>query len=217
MRGLLALSILVSALSSVPAAAAPVTFQFSGHLEEIAALDPSSPFPDPVVFGTPFTGSYTFDGLATDGVPADPNTGSYASAGPPYAFNLSLAGLGFAFGAVDIGIANDYPGPLDQYLVTYAENPSGANITGVLLEITLQDFSGTAFSSDALPLVPPTLTDFVVRRFFFTDTIDGNQVEVAGVIDALAVAAVPEPSSLPLALVAMLTLATLARPRRRLR
>ena len=194
------------------AGAAPITFLFTGHVTQVAALDPASPFPDPVDVGTPFSGRFRFDGASPDLVPLDAQTGSYTSSGTPYGIRLSLAGLTFAFPSVNIGVLNDYAGPTDYYLVTFAESAGPGNPTGTLVELTLIDDSGTAFSGDALPLLPPALGDFLVRSFLFTDTILGNQVEIGGEIESLVVKAAPEPSTMLL-----LVLPAVGLIRRRLR
>jgi hypothetical protein len=50
-------------------------------------------------------------------------------------------------GALNIGIANDFAGPVDQYTVT--------GLTGTVeLGLFLEDFTATAFGSDALPQLP---------------------------------------------------------------
>jgi hypothetical protein len=185
--------------------AVPTTFVYTGHLTQIASLDPASPFPDPITDDpsnpTTFFGAFTFDSLAADGIPGDPQTGSYASTGSPFHFSLSLGGLFFDFAGVNIGVLNDYPFPIgDQYQALYFENPTDDNPTGIQLLVQLTDLSGTAFTGDSLPLTPPLLPAFTFTNFFFTDTIAGNQAEVAGVIDSLQEQQVPEPATLILLL-----------------
>src|SRR6202040_1295164 len=83
----------------------------------------------------------------------------------------------------------------DRYQVLYFTNPTDNNPTGIQLSIQLTDLTGTAFTGDSLPLTPPALSAFTFTNFFFTDTIAGDQVEVAGVIDSLRVPLpVPEPA-----------------------
>jgi hypothetical protein len=78
----------------------------------------------------------------------------------------------------------------------YFVNPTDDNPTGIQLSIQLTDLTGTAFAGDSLPLSPPALSAFTFTNFFFTDTIAGDQVEVAGVIDSLRVPLpVPEPAT----------------------
>ena len=184
-------------LITCAANAAPITFFYTGHLTQIASLDPDSPFPDAITDNTSnpttFSGSFTFNSFALDNIPGDPQSGSYASVGGPFHFTLALGGLNFDFGGVSIGVLNNYPFPVgDQYQVLYFVNPTDDNPTGIQLSVQLTDLTGTAFAGDSLPLRPPALSAFTFTNFFFTDTIAGNQVEVAGVIDSLQV---PEPAT----------------------
>jgi hypothetical protein len=196
-------TILVTATFLIACAvhAVPITFIYTGHLTQTPSLDPESPFPDPISGDPPnpttFSGSFTFDSLALDNIPGDPQSGSYASVGGPFAFSLALGGLTFDFSAVSIGVLNNYPFPVvDQYQVLYFVNPTDDNPTGIQLSIALTDLSHTVFGGDSLPLMPPALSAFTFTNFFFTDTIAGDQVEVAGVIDSLRVPlSVPEPAT----------------------
>jgi hypothetical protein len=173
--------------------AAPLTFQFTGTVTQINT-DPADPFSGAIGFGTPLSGSYTFDDAAADGA-ADSKTGSYASAGLPFGLSLDIAG--FPVGTsdlVNIGIADDFAGGLDQYTV-FSSAANGA----FSLSIILQDFSGIVFSSDALPLIPPNLAGFLTRDFHLVAEVDGNAVQIDGTIDSLTTTVVPEPSALALA------------------
>lgn len=201
---------LALSLAAADAGAGPVTFAYAGTITGASALDPASPFPDPVDFGTPFNGTYTFDGSATNEI-ADPTSGSYAS--PLGTLTLNLAGLSFTFTGISIGVVNS-PG-FDFYDVIFAENPTADNPTGIQLSLALTDFTGTALSSNALPLVPPSLSLFdTTNAFFFTDTIDGNQVEVAGSLDALDALAIPEPPAPIVPVIAAAIFASWLRRRR---
>jgi len=87
----------------------------------------------------------------------------------------------------------DAPGG-DFYGVSFAENPTDDNPTGIQLNLSLTGVTDAAVTSNALPLVPPSLSLFdTSNAFFFTDTIDGNQVELGGSLDALAVPEPPAP------------------------
>jgi hypothetical protein len=214
MKRVLACLLCAWALGGQPAAANSITFGFTGTITQVPALDPVSPFPDPIDFGTPFSGTYTFDSTAADAI-ADPSAGSFAS--PGGSFTLTLSGLSLTFAGPSI-VTIDSPG-FDFYSALYSENPSNDNPTGVLLSITLQDLLGLALSSDALPLTPPPLAMFQLSNsFFFTDTIDGNQVEVGGDLTSLTCIegcsrTVPEPTTWTLLLLAALLCAMFARRR----
>jgi len=180
-------------LTSEPATAGPITFNFTGTITQVPALDPASPFPDPIDLGTPFSGTYTFDSTASNDIVGDPSSGSYAS--PLGTFTLDLGGLALSF--TGLSVVTFDTSFFDFYGVVHSENPTPDSPTGVTISISLPDATGMALSSNALLLVPPSLAAFdVTNSFFFTDTIDGNQVEVGGALDSLTCGAgcsVPEP------------------------
>jgi len=169
--------------------ATPITFAYQGTVTSVAALDPSNPFPVEPAFGTPFSGTFTFDSSAADGIPADASTGSYTSSGAPYNLTLSLGGLNFVFDAVNIGVTNGYSEfgfGSDEYLF-------GSTEADATFSAGLVDFTGALFSTDAQPLIAFPLTG-LFSRVLFTDIIDDNQVEIAGEITSLTT--VPEPTTI---------------------
>jgi hypothetical protein len=87
--------------------------------------------------------------------------------------------LTFAYGAVSVGVTDGYSsfGPGDQYLVGHAAGSS-------VLSIRLTDFSEVMFAGDALPVTPPSLTG-LFTEMFFAEIVDGNQVDMNGVIHTL--------------------------------
>jgi hypothetical protein len=204
---------LASGLCPIIGQATLITFSFTGEITFVAALDPGSPFPDPVEFATPFSGTYTFESTTPDAI-ADSSSGSYVS--PTGEFTLLLGGLSFSFDGISLATFN-IPG-FDFYGVIHSENPSADNPTGVLLQISLPGLTDLALSSDALPLIFPSLSWFdTTNAFFFTDTIAGNQVEVGGALDTLVCTAgcrVPEPGTATLLASAALALFLRRRLRR---
>ena len=183
-----ALTLIVS-FGFAPAARADlVTFSYGGTIAQVAALDPMSPFPDPVDFGTRFSGTFSFDSSAPNAIPGDPTQGSYAS--PTGRFTLSLGGLDFAYDGLSIGIF-DTPG-FDFFSVIHAENPTSDSPTGVLLSLSLTGLTNAALNSTAQLLLPPSLSLFdTSNAFFFTVTVGGNQVEVGGSLDSLNLVSEP--------------------------
>ena len=190
---------MVAILCTASSEAAPITFAFEGTVTSVGALDPANPFPTEPTFGTPFSGSYTFDSTAADGTPADLTTGSYNSAGSPHGISIALGGLTLAYGGVAIGVTDGYSsyGPGDQYLAGF----SGGS---TLLSLRFTDFSEAMFSTDALPLSPIALTG-LFTELNLSDIVDGNQVDLQGTITSLTCSAgcsgtppLPEPSIVPL-------------------
>jgi MYXO-CTERM domain-containing protein len=197
---------LVLGLAVMPAHAGLVTFFFSGTLNS-ATLDPVSPFPDAVDFLTPFSGSYSFDPGAPNSNLADPmGSGTYSS--PTGALSLTVGGLSFSFSGLSV-VTQKSPGFV-FYGVSIDVDP--LDPTAPVLTLSLTGLSDLALASSVLPLAPPSLALFdATNAFFFSATVDGNQIELQGALDALTV---PEPP-LPIALVAAAALAASALRRRR--
>ncbi len=181
------------------AAAAPVTFSFTGKVTD----DPfglSS-------FGAPISGSFTFDATAIDAI-VNPDIGSFVSVGAGYGFNVDVDGTAYSStGMLTINTAND--------LVVGDQYGAIAMDALLTLEIFLQDSSAAALSSDALSGAPPALASFDLRQF----RLFGGDAEFLGSVDTLActsgcVASVPEPGSLALVLLALVAA---GRPRSSLR
>jgi len=207
-------------LAATVVAATPITYAYTGALNQIPVLDPDSPFPGPVDETTPFSGTFTFERNSTDGA-ADPQTGAYASAGSPYGFTLAIGGLTFAYSGVTVTIANNFVGLGDQYGAFFAEPSGCGKFSCAFFSLALIDPSGTALGSDALPTSAPNFASFLYSSFLYQDTIGGDQIELDGALTSLVCIAgctVPEPSSLPLVLIAALAatfVTTAAASRRR--
>ena len=195
------------------AQAAPVTYAFTGALNQIPTLDPASPFPDPVGETTPFSGTLRFD-TATPDSAADPQSGAYAHSGAPYGFTLAIGGLTLGYDAITLTVLNDFGGLGDQLGFVFAE-PSGCGKDScAFFSLSLVDPTSSVFASDAMPVPLPALAAFLFSDLFYSDTIDGNQVELKGALDSLACIAgcsVREPGAPALLLAAALAAASARR------
>jgi len=203
--------LLVALFALLPVAGARAdvrTFSFSGTVDN----DPFGVFGDAA-----FTGEFSFD-TAIAQVLDTPQSGGYAGAGGVYGMHVSFAGVldpavagPFTADALNITVNNDFPGPMDQYLVT------GTSSVAPFLQIglALSDFTGSAFAATALPLVPPSLGAFQSLRFeLFAGTLD-SPIEAEGTLATLRCAAgctVPEPAA-PLLMAVALAAAALSRRR----
>jgi parallel beta-helix repeat protein len=200
---------------AAPSAAAPVTFNFTGSVTQ-ASFDPDDPFSGSIDFGTTFNGSYTFDAAATDAIAAAYG-GSYAASGAPYGFTLNIGGHTFSIADyLSVNVTNSIGSDFYAALAC----AGGPSCVGDAIELYMQDVSGTAINSDALPLTPPLLSAFGIAGFGLNLLIDGNTVQVAGQLASLTCSAgcggpvetVPEPATLLLVTPALAFLA-----RRRIR
>lgn len=180
----------LSLTAASAAAAAPVTFAFSGTIDSVASFDAAF-IDDPS--GAMFTGQFTFDSAAPDGA-LDPDTGAYTGA----AILLELTNQSFNYSPVSIGVANDFAG-LDQYLVGYSD------FSTTNLSLRLEDLDQAVFANDDLPISPPSLAAFESRFFFFQlfDPDFNLLVDVNGTVESLTCTAgcggepppVPEPAT----------------------
>ena len=195
--------LLAAVMSICAAQASPVTFSFTGVIDN----DPFGVFDNAT-----FDGSYTFDSNIPQ-VLATPNSGGYADTGASVNMTVSFIGTldpsvvgPYTADTLNITVNNDFPGPLDEYLVT------GTSSTDSLLsiEIRLDDFTGTAFSNTSLPLAPPNLAAFTSLGFALFDGTLENPIEAEGVLTSLQCTAgcnstrtVPEPNAMLLLGVAL--------------
>jgi hypothetical protein len=174
---------------AAPAGAGAITFQFSGLVTQVNT-DPDDPFGQAIVFGTPFSGSYTFDSAAADLIGA-PTDGSYSSPGG----GISVDFDGDPFGAFDLTgvIVNTHNGAPDQYGMYSSDGT-------LTIEFLLEALFANPLADDQLPLSPPNLASFESRVFTFrSDDLDGNQVEILGTIDSLTgrqPSPVPQPAAI---------------------
>ena len=187
---------LLAILASASARGSPITFAFTGAIDN----DPFGVFDSAT-----FSGSYTFDTTMTQ-VLNTPTSGGYA--GSAGVFNMNVAFTGtldplvngpYVADMLNITVNNNFPGPLDQYLVT-GTSASDSNLS---IELHLDDFTGTAFSNTHLPLTTPNLAAFTSVRFaLFAGDLE-NPIEAEGNLRTLqctagCVTSVPEPNALVL-------------------
>jgi hypothetical protein len=190
-----------------PAAADPVTYQYSGEVDS-----------DDAARGwVSFSGLFTFESLALDGI-ADPTTGAYASAGAPYGMSVmfndgTVDSLASSF---DVLISNNLGGW--DWFGVLAQNGNASRSLG----LTLIDYTAGLFASDGLPLPAGGLTLANFGSTIFTYESGGGLLQ--GHLDAFScssgcnigtvVPAVPEPETWLLMLAGLLG-ATVQLQRRR--
>ena len=175
------------------ATAAPITFHFTGAVTQ-TNFDPVDPFGGILLFGSPVGGALTLDGASGDGVPG-PQQGSFVSSGPPFGVHLLVGGV-----PLDLGnyiAINTLHTSASQYGVLACSD--GSACRDVVFSLLLNDSSGRAMPSDALPLTPPDLPQFEPAMFRLSGAFAGSQIEIEGSVDTLSEAsavAAPEPGTL---------------------
>jgi len=134
-------AMLVPLLLSLAAGAAPVTYHYTGVVDD-----------DEAGRGyLQFAGSFAFDSSASDSI-ADPSTAAYGHAGAPWGLSIAFDGGAplLIDASFNVLVSNDLLGS-DQWGLL-AQDPLQS------ISITLTDFGGLVFGSDSLPLPGGGLT-----------------------------------------------------------
>jgi PEP-CTERM motif len=204
MRRRLQLGVLLALLPICAAQANPIIIAFVGVIDN----DPFGVFDN-----TTFAGNYTFDSVMPQ-VLATPNSGGYAGSGGVFNMNVAFTGTldpsvdgPYIADTLNIAVNNNFPGPLDEYLVTGTSSTESF----LSIEIRLDDLTGTAFSNTSLPLTGPNLAAFASVRFALFDGTLDNLIEAEGALRSLQCTmgcgrTVPEPNPMLLFGVALAAL-----------
>ena len=201
--------VLLASAAVAPAAAraAPITFAFTGHVVTVGSqlADVGAPF----AVGQSVSGRYTFDGGSFDGAPSNPAEGLYSSlTSLDFAFG-SYSGSGSASDGLTVfAVLNDFLPNLDTYDVLFFAHGPELLGSSPYLEVSLADHSGAAFTSDALPVVPPDLAAFDSAEVIlgFATSGPAELARVHAQIDSLVLVPEPARSALAAAVVSLLCL-----------
>jgi hypothetical protein len=158
----LTLTTLCAFLSVSPLLAAPVTVSFEATVNYLE--DDSGYLTEKLAVGSVITGKYTYDPDQADSNEWEV-VGDYDYAAAPYGVSLNLANILVGTkpgGYFLIETVNDYPDyGGDNFLFRSYENKSSDKELSVdHISWQLDDPTGTALSSDALPAGPPPIEDF---------------------------------------------------------
>jgi hypothetical protein len=174
--------------------AVPITIEISGNITSASGIS----LPGTIHAGSTFTGTYTYDSLASDS-DADSHRGTYQY-DAPYGISILVGGYEFKTASnhtngFEIYIRNDESFDLpvtDYYTVFSDENistlPAGFTMYNIIWN--LRDNTHDALSSDALPTTAPVLADwgYNVLTIYAFDSL-GYGISIKGTVAQ----AVPEP------------------------
>ena len=186
--------------AAAPAQAVPITFEFSGHVTSI--IDNAHVLGSDVVVDDTFQGSYTYESTVQDSHPGDPNYGRYDSTS--FVMHVAIGAFDLWSGSQNTIQVYSYSTYDSLSFGASGFNSAGLRVSGMVARIT--DDTGSALSSDALPVPVPPATAFTRASFGiegFREQGDSVGFSISGVI-------VPEPGT-----ISMLVLGAFAVKRRR--
>jgi len=180
-------------LTPAPAKAALITVEIEAVVDSVS--DDGNYLEGKIKVGDIITGFYLYDSTTPDSNPS-PYIGMYEHYTLPYGIKLSIGGFVFQSDPDDVDFlvsVGNAGGPysMDNYLIASRNNLSLSNGAPVdRISWQLDDPTGTALSSDALPTAPPVLDDW--------QSVFGLRISADRMwgIDAHVTSAIPEPSTM---------------------
>jgi hypothetical protein len=186
------------------AKSAPFKLPFNGTVTSVFT-DPSDPFNGSIDVGTHIAGFANYETTTPDAIVAS-DVGSYSMfASPPLGMAMFIGGYTFAASDfLNISVANNISIGIDQLTILAQQGNPGGLENYLFLQLFLEDPSGTAFSSDALPLSQPNMSNFLVQSFFIDGikTINGEVVQ----FQIQGINSVPEANSIYLLIIGLFCL-----------
>lgn len=188
--------------------AVPITIDISGAVTSV--FDSYDFLGGAITAGNIITGSYTYESTTPDSEPSYTWWGRYRHNTAPYGISVNINGFTFATDPANVNFEvyvhnNVSSTTKDLYTVKSVSNlPSnGLEVNEIYWRLT--DPTATVWDSDALPLTPPTLSDWESPDYF---TISGwgpsggweDRFEIYGNITSVTLSSasnpVPEPATL---------------------
>jgi len=185
---------LVLAVAALPAQAILITI----HIEAVVdTVDDSGNYLEGQINpGDIITGYYTYESTTLDSNPSQ-SVGDYEYYSPPCGIFLSVGGFDFQTDLTNVDffieVVNNYPSG-DAYVVGSSNNlPLSNGVSVDPIDWQLGDNTGTALSSDALPIIAPVLDNWQSRNHLRLQGERGGYI-----IDAHVTSAVPESAAIVL-------------------
>ena len=162
---------LMCALIMAPdrARAASIPFSFTGSVGNVfgGVYTPQGFGADGFTTSLPMSAGVNFNSNSTDTI-AGTNIGNYRNAVQDFSVSIGTYFASFAPGNSFIRVTNSAPGAGSDIYQLRVNGLLGSAVNGLQATsflFTLTDPSGTAFSSDALPTAPPSLSSFADSQF----------------------------------------------------
>lgn len=183
-------------LGSASAFAIPVTWEATGTFHTLMGNGDGSLVPLNAQVGDEFTFRFTFDSDAPD-TNASPEFGTYFFA--IQSAEVTVRGLTYTPTTFQYISIYDLPSfdRVEFYGNSDDDNDPTTGVQG--FGFLLDDYTGTTFSNDSLPLDPPSLDGFNWRNFTLAGSgpaTEGLQNELRGDITSLRRVSVPEPGTI---------------------
>jgi hypothetical protein len=191
----LVLVVVVLALWTTSASAEIVTIGLSAEITYITPHDEW--LNEQFDIGDVITGVYRYDSSTPDSFPSNPRSGVYQYYTAPYGIYLSAGDFAFQTDPVNVdffvGIYDRPDG--DNYLLrSYSNLPLPNDLIVWHISWQLDDYSGTALSSDMLPTTPPVLEDWEYDSGLMIQLGDKGGLTLGAEVSSVEL--VPEPSTL---------------------
>ncbi|MFZ0034905.1 MAG: hypothetical protein WAK60_07970 [Sedimentisphaerales bacterium] len=147
----------------LPAHATPITIQIEAVVDSVQ--DHGNYLEGQINPGDVITGWYTYESTTPDSNPTNPIVGDYYHYSPPSGVSLTVGSFEFKTDPTNIyfhiGVENHEPSGNDSYWFSSNNNvplSNGTLVDGITWQ--LDDPTGNALSSDALPTTAPFLEDW---------------------------------------------------------
>jgi len=204
-----------------PAWTSIITYEFSGEVTTVDTRNGFAFAASEVEIGSPITGQFSFDPVATSDSVSNPLFGRYEFPFGSIDFQMSVGSLLFigSVGKIEVGTGPGAIGATSGPIDFYEVNITGFDtIAGSIFPV----FAGlgydlaTNLETDALPLIPPPIR--FGSLFLTGSAMVGGQLvdafDVRGPLDQLVLTTIPEPSTLALFTVGLAGFGFMGRRRR---
>jgi len=177
--------------------AEPVTISLSATVNYVD--DPAGALESKINVGSIITGYYTYESTTPDSRPSEPSIAEYWHNASPSGISLTVGGFNFRTNPDNVNflvsITNNYSDQDNYLLRSYNNSPlSNGTLVGHI-SWQLDDLTATVFSSDALPVTAPILSQWQFNHLRMDgDAIGGGTYLVDAAVTSVQL--VPEPGTL---------------------